>query len=141
MSPECYDDRMLSPADPSFESVEYFTQDQFEVWCERHANDVARYELLGGRIVMSPQSGWPQGEASAVVARVLGNFVARKRLGRVFGADQGFRLPTGDTPGPDAAFVSHRRWKAAGPKEHGKHLRLVPELVVEVRVADLLPAE
>lgn len=116
----------------SFESEQYVTQEQFAAWCEKRMSDLERCELLNGRIVMNPPSGWPQGEAGLLVAARLLSFVRSAGLGRAFGADQGFELPSGDTVGPDAAFVSKERWAATGPHEPGKFLRLVPELVVEV---------
>lgn len=116
----------------AFESERSFTPPEFAGWAERHASGLARYELLNGRIVMNPASGWPQGETSATVAAVLYAFVRGRGLGRVFAADQGFELPSGDTVGPDAAYVSQERWTATAPHEPGRFLRLVPELVVEV---------
>lgn len=116
----------------AFESELYFTQAEFAEWVAAHTRDVARYELLNGRIVMNPPSGWPQGEASAIVPAVLREFVRARGLGRVFGADQGFELPSGDTVAPDTAFVSSARWTAGAPHAPGKFLRVVPDLVVEI---------
>jgi Uma2 family endonuclease len=116
----------------SFESERWFTQEEFAAFCDEHTHDVARYELLNGRIVMNPPSSWPQGHMSSLVAIVLGRHVVGNDLGYVFGADQGFELPSGDTVGPDAAFVSHARFEAAGPHAEDRFLRVVPELVVEI---------
>ena len=116
----------------SFESTRSFTQEEFARWMVDHEGDFARYELLNGRIVMTPPSGWPQGEASATVVAPLHAFVRKAGLGRVFGADQGFELPLGDTVGPDAAFVPRSRWDASAPHVAGKFLRVVPDLIVEI---------
>src|SRR5579883_3470953 len=118
----------------TFESVETLSQAEFAEWLAKCAprDDPRHYELLNGRIVMNPPSGWPHGESEAEFAAVLRNQVRERRLGRVFGASQGFELPTGDTVGPDAAYVSNERWAAAPRPEAGKFLKVVPDLIVEV---------
>jgi Uma2 family endonuclease len=120
-------------AETSFESENYFTQQEFAHWVEHvRWDDLARYELLNGRIVMNPPTGWPQGESELGVASVLRTFVRSQQLGRVFAPNQGFELPSGDTVGPDASFVSRERWAAGAPYEPNRFLPLVPDLVVEV---------
>jgi Uma2 family endonuclease len=116
----------------SFESDRWFTQEEFAMWVLGRTSDLERFELMNGRIVMTPPSGWPQGESSASVAALLTGWIKPRGLGRVFGADQGFELPSGDTVSPDASFVSAERWATSEPHEHGKFLRVVPDLVVEV---------
>lgn len=91
-----------------------------------------RLELLNGRIVMNPPSGWPQGEVALTVAALLRAFVVERGLGRVFGSDQGFDLPSGDSVAPDATNVSAERWQASEPHEIGRFLQVVPDVVVEV---------
>lgn len=50
--------------------------------------------------------GWQEGELAIIIARLLGNFVAAKRLGKVFGADGMFRLEPEQIRIPDVAFIS-----------------------------------
>ena len=116
----------------SFESDRYFTQDEFRTWVRARKRDLERFELLNGRIVMNPPSGWPQGEVGLAVGSMLRSFVKQRDLGRVFGSDQGFELPSGDTVAPDAAYVSAQRWQAGEPHEPGGFPSIVPDLVVEV---------
>ncbi len=117
----------------TFESIETVSQDDFAEWVARRlAGDIARYELLNGRIVMNPPAVWPHGRSENRVARVIDRHVVAKDLGEVFGSSQGFALPSGDTIAADATFVSKERWAAAPPPEPGKFLRVVPDLVVEV---------
>jgi Uma2 family endonuclease len=120
--------------DVCFESTRSVEQDEFEAWVRERerAGDLAHYELLNGRIVMTPPAGYPHGEVGANLARVLGNFVRARDLGRIFDASQGFALPSGDTLEPDVSFVTHERWKAAPPPERGKFLHVVPDLAVEI---------
>ena len=117
-----------------FESTRTVTQPEFAAWVAQRgrAGDVAHYELLHGRIVMSPPAGYPHGKVESLLNFRLTGFVLERALGEVFGSSQGFELPTGDTVEPDLAFVSAARWAAAPPPEVGKLLRVVPDLIVEI---------
>ena len=94
--------------------------------------DVNRYELVNERIVMTPPAGWGHGEIEARVIRILGDFVERHSLGRVFGSSTGYDLPSGDTLDPDASFISHERWAKGLQVRRGQFLKIVPTLVVEI---------
>ena len=85
-------------------------------------------ELLDGAIVeksMGNESSWLETE----IARLMGNFVAAKRLGRVFGSDNGIRIwpnRPNHVRKPDVTFLRSTAkpvygWQSA-----------VPDLVVEV---------
>lgn len=117
-----------------FESTRTVTPKEFGefVATREAAGDTGHYELLNGRVVMSPPAGYPHGEVGSNVQRLLASFVWERKLGRVFDSSQGFELPSGDMVEPDHAFVSHERWAAAPAPEPGRFLRVVPELIVEV---------
>jgi Uma2 family endonuclease len=117
----------------TFISEDVVSQQQFEQWLrQRPWDDINRYELLEGRIVMNPPADWPEGEGELSIGAVLLFHVRPLGLGRVFGPSQRFELPTGDTVAPDASFISRERW-AAGPRpERRGPLRIVPDLAVEV---------
>ena len=117
-----------------FESTHTVTPKEFGefVATREAAGDTGHYELLNGRVVMSPPAGYPHGEVGSNVQRLLASFVWERKLGRVFDSSQGFELPSGDMVEPDHAFVSHERWAAAPAPEPGRFLRVVPELIVEV---------
>ena len=123
----------MSPQ-PVFESIETFTQPEFETLVAERSRvgDVHHYELLNGRVVMTPPAGYPHGGVEATLLRIIGSFVHARRLGRVFGSSQGFELPSGDTVEPDVAFVSHERWNAGPAPVPGKFIRIVPDWVVEI---------
>jgi Uma2 family endonuclease len=107
--------------------------DEFARWVEaRPSDDINHYELLDGRIVMTPPAGYPHGRVGSALQVLLGVFVSTRKRGIVFDSSQGFRLPTGDTVEPDHSFVSNERWKAMGAPVHGELLRVVPDLVIEV---------
>lgn len=124
---------MPTMAEPIFESITTMDQAEFAAWIEQRCDwDIHRYELLNGRVVMTPPAGWPHSENEVEVVFMLRAFVGTHGGGRVLGSSQGFELPTGDTVAADASFVSDARWIAAPPPERGKFLRVVPDLMVEV---------
>jgi Uma2 family endonuclease len=53
--------------------------------------------------------GYEASVVAATIARILGNFVIRGRLGLVSGADGMFQLLVSSVRGPDVAFVSRER--------------------------------
>ena len=117
----------------AFRSEEMFTQNQFARWVEElPAADNNRYELLGGRIVMTPPAGFPHGVLEVRLAGALQRHVDAGRLGLVFGSSAGFEFPSGDTIEPDVSFVSRERLHAGPKPVRGRFLRIVPDLVVEV---------
>ena len=115
-----------------FESVEGVTQPEFAAWLERAPLAPGRYELLNGRVVMTPPAGYPHGSVGAALLVAIDAHVRLREAGRVLDSSQGYELPSGDTVEPDVSFVSHERWSAGPAPEEGKFLRIVPDLVVEV---------
>lgn len=116
-----------------FESARYVRPDEFVRWLDRRPpSDINRYELLNGRVVMTPPAGYPHGEIGSALQFMLSSFVRPRRIGRVFDSSQGFVLPTGDTVEPDHSFISDERWAAAGTPVSGEFLSVVPDLVIEV---------
>jgi Uma2 family endonuclease len=118
--------------DPMFESTTFSTQEDFARWVVKRAIEPNRYELLNGRIVMTPPAGYPHGEVEGNIVYRLRAFVGDTMTGKVFGSSQGFELPSGDTVAGDASYVSTERWDAAPQPEYGKFLRVVPDLMIEV---------
>jgi Uma2 family endonuclease len=117
----------------AFRSEEPFTQKQFRRWVEsRPRADINHYELLNGRIVMTPPAGWTHGQLDARLTSLLDEHVRRHALGIVFGSSTGYDLPSGDTVEPDVSFVSRERFTATPPTRPDEFLRLVPNLVVEI---------
>jgi len=117
----------------AFISMETFTQMAFKHWVEkRPTGDINRYELAGGRIIMIPPAAWEHAEVEARVIRILGDFVSKHNLGRIFGSSAGYELPSGDTLEPDASFISRERWSKGPQPRRGQFLKIVPTLVVEI---------
>ena len=120
-------------AETAFHSDESFTQEEFWQWLnERPRSDINHYELLNGRIVMTPPAGWPHGRIGAKLIRALDEHASRLKLGIVCDSSTGFDLPSGDTVEPDVSFISRERLAAGPIPERRKFLRVVPNLVVEI---------
>lgn len=128
---------------PSFESVEYFGQEDFFQFVQdrERTGDLNHYELLNGRIVMNPPAGFPHGRVESAIHVNLANFVKRVQFGDVLGSSQGYALPSGDTVEPDVSVVSKATWEAAPQPVPGKFLCVVPDLVVEILSASTAPRD
>ena len=117
----------------TFRSDGLFTPRTFRRWVEaRPVSDINRYELIGGRIVMTPPAGWLHGSIEARIVSMLEQHVRRHQLGTVFGSSVGYNLPSGDILEPDASYVSAERFAACPPSRPEEYLRAVPTLVVEI---------
>lgn len=120
-------------AETAFISVETFSPMKFRRWADaRPASDINRYELARGRIIMTPPAAWDHAEVEARIIRILGDFVAKRNLGKMFGSSAGYQFPSGDILEPDASFVSRRRWRKGPQPRRGQFLKIIPTLVVEI---------
>jgi Uma2 family endonuclease len=88
-----------------------------------------RLELVDGSIIIMSPSGYESEEVGTEFARILGNWVRPRKLGRVVGSSAGFKLPNSDLRAPDVSFVCANRLK----KSTEDYAELVPDLVVEVK--------
>jgi len=87
--------------------------------------------MVDGKIIVMGLSDYVSEEIIATLARLLGNWVVTRRLGRVTGSSAGFKLPnaTKDLRGLDVSFVSADRMRRS-PRDFAD---LVPDLMVEVK--------
>ena len=116
----------IAPAGP-------LSQAEFRAWLDEQPDGGrGHYELLNGRIVVSPPAGWPHGQIAVNVTLALRHYADRHRVGRVFDSSTGFDLPTGDTLEPDGSLVTTARWSSAPAPVLGQFLKVVPDLVVEI---------
>ncbi|MGH7789496.1 MAG: Uma2 family endonuclease [Candidatus Binatia bacterium] len=112
----------------------------FRRWLTRRpASDLNHYELLDGRIVMTPPAGWPHGRIDATLAHLLRAHVAQHHLGIVLGSSTGYDLPSGDTVEPDVSFISSAQFAAGPSPTRGRFLHIVPTLIVEILAPSTAP--
>jgi Uma2 family endonuclease len=117
----------------AFESTRTLNQAEFPGWVrKRPSSDCNRYELLNGRVVMTPPAGYPHGFIEGKLAGILEPFIRDRQLGVCLGSSQGFELPSGDTVAPDHSFVSADRWRGMPAPQEGEFLKVAPDLVVEI---------
>src|SRR5438132_544637 len=88
----------------AFESTRTLTQEEFAAWvAARWRGDLNHYELLDGKVVMTPPAGYPQGAIAAALGGILEPFVRQRKLGKCFDSSQGFELPSGVAAVPGGA--------------------------------------
>lgn len=87
-------------------------------------------ELIDNTLV-EKAVGFEASVVAATIIRILGDFVARQRLGIVSGADGMFRLLASSVRGPDVAFLSRNRLPD-GQFPQSAYPALAPDLAVEV---------
>ena len=95
-------------------------------------------ELVDGSILVMGPSDYESEEIGTEFARLLGNWVRPRKLGRVAGSSAGFILPSLEAPddtekrnlrAPDVSFVRAEKLK----KSQRDFVELVPDLMVEVK--------
>lgn len=103
-------------------------------------DDGRRYELVEGRLVSEPLPSFGHGRVAVRIASLLDAHVRANGLGAVVAGDAGFVLSRSpDTVrGPDVAFVSAERSRAADP---GRAFEGAPDLAVEVVSSSNRPGE
>jgi Uma2 family endonuclease len=101
------------------------------------ADDLARMpddasvqiELDEGELITMPPAGEDHGHVEMDLAVLIGHFVKRKKLGRVYGGDTGFRLNDRTVLSPDVAFVRRDRVESVRSKSFANG---APDLAVEI---------
>jgi len=75
--------------------------------------------------------GFESSVAAITIARILGNFIAPRKLGVLSGPDGMFRLIVSSVRGPDVAFLSYKRFPG-GKFPTEAYPSLAPDLAIEV---------
>lgn len=97
------------------------------------ANPDYRIELNAkGEIEIMPPTGGRTGYQNSQLNRALGNWAEQTGGGVVFDSSTGFRLPSGATRSPDAAWVRRERLARLSPSEKSGFLPLTPDFVLEL---------
>ena len=92
-------------------------------------DDSVRIELDEGELITMPPVGLDHGDYETNIAILLGSYVKKHRLGRVYTGDTGFRLRDDTVRAPDIAFVRRERVDAIYRRGFGKG---APDLAVEI---------
>lgn len=93
-------------------------------------NDGRKYELIDGYLLLSPVRE-NHSRICINIVLMLGEFVRRKKLGRVYDSSLGCRLTPEVMLSPDVSYVSNARLKEIMVSSE-KFLQGAPDLVVEV---------
>ena len=101
------------------------TADELELMPD---DDSVQIELDEGELITMPPAGEEHGDVGAEITILLGNFVKKHHLGKVYTADTGFRLRHDTVRAPDVAFVQQTRVDAIRSKGFAKG---APDLAVE----------
>ena len=116
----------------AFISESTFDRAGFLRWLAKQPSEIQRRsDLIEGRIVMSPPSGFVYSRVGMHAAQLLANHVRDRALGIVLGADGGGELPAGSILGPDVTVILSARVPPDAAQRAGIPV-VVPHLVVEV---------
>lgn len=86
-------------------------------------------ELRDGAVVVMGPSDIVSSEVGVILSSALRQWVAARKLGRVFDSSGGFILPNSDLTAPDVSYVSRARM----PRSVRYFAEVVPNLVVEIK--------
>jgi Uma2 family endonuclease len=92
-------------------------------------DDSVQIELDEGELITMPPAGMDHGGCEVEIGSILHAYVKQHKLGRVYGADTGFKLRDDTVRAPDVAFVRAERIAEVHGKGFGKG---APDLAVEV---------
>ena len=93
-------------------------------------SDDERYELIDGELIaMAPAPDRDHQGILVTLALLIGNFLARVDLGRLYVAPRDVYLTDTDIVQPDLLFISNERLEI----DTRSHVRGAPDLVVEIR--------
>lgn len=92
-------------------------------------DDSVQIELDEGELIRMPPAGMDHGDCEIEIAYVLKDYVKKHDLGKVYGAETGFKLSDDTVRAPDVAFVRKERLAAVHRKGFGKG---APDLAVEI---------
>jgi len=92
-------------------------------------DDSVRIELDEGEIISMPPAGMDHGDCGVELTLLLGGYVKKHRLGKVYNADTGFKLSEDTVRAADVAFVRKERLASVHRAGFGSG---APDLAVEI---------
>jgi Uma2 family endonuclease len=108
------------------------TDEQFYEFC-RINRDLRIERTAEGDLVIAPPAGGRTSARNAEITFQLGQWAKGDGRGVAFDSSGGFRLPSGATRSPDAAWVGRSRLEKLRDEEKEKFLPLCPDFVIELR--------
>jgi len=105
-----------------------FSIDEYHAFCDLPENEGLEFELIDGEIAEKDMASLSSSEIALEIGRLLGNFLAGNRTGRLTGADGGYILDGENIRMPDVGYISHVRMPDM-PEREGL---FSPDLAVEV---------
>lgn len=110
---------------------ERYDRDSFLEFCRANPEVEAELRADGTLELMTPQV-LESNKNEAQFAALLMIWWMDTGIGKAYGSNAGFTLPSGAVRSPDGAWVSPERIAATEPSEFGHFARLVPDFVIEV---------
>ena len=107
------------------------TDEEFEALCRENDNVQFERTKEGAIRMKRPASGWTS-SGNEEISNQLGNWWRVHKLGRVFDATGGFRLPDGSTLSPDASYLSEKRLKKLPKGALRGFPKVCPDFVIEL---------
>ena len=104
----------------------------FFEFCQLNRELKIERNSAGEIIIMSP-TGTETGGWNSEFNTELGIWNRKYKLGKTFDSSTGFKLPTGATYGPDAAWMPHEKWNALSSAQKRKFAPVVPDFIMELR--------
>lgn len=108
------------------------SEEEFFEFCQLNRDLRIERTSKGEIIIMSP-TGTETGNWNFLISTELGIWNKKYKLGRAFDSSTGFKLPTGATYGPDAAWMPNEKWNALSQEERRKFAPVVPDFIMELR--------
>jgi Uma2 family endonuclease len=102
----------------------------FQICCD---NRDLRFELTAQKeLIIMPLPGPDTSRRNAIIITALSNWAGKDGTGITFDSACRFILQNGANRGPDASWLSRKRWDALTPGEKRTGARLCPEFLVEL---------
>lgn len=108
------------------------SDEQFYAFCQLNRDVKIERNAQGEILIMSP-TGSETGNYNSLFNGVLFVWNQQFKKGRTFDSSTGFKLPSGATYGPDAAWIRKDRWNALSPAEKKQFAPVVPDFIMEMR--------
>jgi Uma2 family endonuclease len=108
------------------------SDEQFFAFCQLNRDVKIERNAQGEIVIMSP-TGSETGNWNSSFNGVLFVWNNQTKLGKTFDSSAGFKLPSGATYGPDAAWMPRKKWDSISAAEKRKFAPLVPDFIMELR--------